>query len=210
MNKKSIAALAIAATMTLGVGASSYAWFTSKAESVSNTVETGKLSVSVAAPGFGETTPIIISNAQPGDESGTYTFTVTNNGTLPLRGYLKLIPDTTVENYNADLATHIQIEGFSLKKNEITVPSVVISDGKTLAQAEAMLPALENQGLVMQPNDFYTVSLKFKLNENTGNEMQNKGYGLKLGVYTTQNRADAAADLISRITNGSVPDNATN
>lgn len=79
MNKKSIAALAIAATMTLGVGASSYAWFTSTATSNMNKFQAGTLGVttSITNPDKTDSLDLLITNMECGT-SATYTYTVDN------------------------------------------------------------------------------------------------------------------------------------
>lgn len=83
MNKKSIAALALAAVMTFGVGASSYAWFTSQAKSTNNTIQTGTLAIGLA--GTSAQYPFTLNNLYPGIEgSKTGHITVKNNGSINL------------------------------------------------------------------------------------------------------------------------------
>lgn len=85
MNRKSIAALAIAAVMTAGVGASSYAWFTSQATSVNNIVQTGTLLISGTNPDS-SLKAFTITNLYPGTEgSKTDNITVKNNGSINLQ-----------------------------------------------------------------------------------------------------------------------------
>lgn len=77
MKKKSIAALAIAATMTLGVGASSYAWFTSSATSSVNTFKSGILGLTKTQDTWG-TIGIDLNNMECSD-SRVYTYEFNNN-----------------------------------------------------------------------------------------------------------------------------------
>lgn len=85
MNRKSIAALAIAAVMTVGVGASSYAWFTSQATSVNNTVQTGTLAIG-GTNGSTTLKTFTLDNLYPGAEgSKSDSITIKNNGTINLQ-----------------------------------------------------------------------------------------------------------------------------
>lgn len=84
MNKRSIAALALAAVMTLGVAASSYAWFTSQATSYNNTVNTGTLVIG-GPSGNSTLKAFTLSNLYPGAEgSKSENITIRNNGSINL------------------------------------------------------------------------------------------------------------------------------
>lgn len=91
MNKKSIAALAIAATMTLGVGASSYAWFTSSATSSNNVFMTGKLKAGIGSQWKTlQSGNINVNNMQPGD-SKTLTVSVNNDSSTLDMKYMLVV-----------------------------------------------------------------------------------------------------------------------
>jgi predicted ribosomally synthesized peptide with SipW-like signal peptide/uncharacterized repeat protein (TIGR01451 family) len=153
MNKKLITALALAAIMTFGAGASSYAWFTSTATSANNTFKAGTLSVTgkggdVSTTRLGGGTADL-TNMEPGD-TATYTYIIDNmkDGTassLNLVFANKVTPDLHFLNDNIrhhDSLLEVAKFDLTVTKSDGANFNTALSDnlkGLTFAQLEAEL-----------------------------------------------------------------------
>lgn len=157
MNRKSIAALAIAAVMTAGVGASSYAWFTSQATSVNNTVQTGTLAIG-GTNGSTTLKTFTLDNLYPGtDGTKSEYITVKNNGSINLQYSVT----STFKGGEANLYNVAQVK--------VTNPAGVV---KYNGMLNLLNKALANKTLAVGESEtlYFTVSLP----DNAGNEYQNK------------------------------------
>jgi predicted ribosomally synthesized peptide with SipW-like signal peptide len=81
MNKKILASMVVIGILALAMGYGTYSYFSSTKTSTSNTFTAGTLSISL---GESETTEISIGNMAPGDVTGNWVITITNDGNLPL------------------------------------------------------------------------------------------------------------------------------
>lgn len=185
MNKKSIAALAIAATMTLGAGASSYAWFTSSAKSTANTFQTGTLKIHDTFAGWNSTTDL--DNMQPGDTK-TYQFTVanTNNSGNVSSLDLRYKNDLTDDNYS-DTYSLLKAASFTVSIAGTNATAAQTVDYNGLKTFLATTRTFTGGGDAK--SDTYTIVIN--LPTGTGNDYQGQSGTFTIKTRAGQNTASA-------------------
>jgi predicted ribosomally synthesized peptide with SipW-like signal peptide len=157
MNRKSIAALAVAAVMTVGVGASSYAWFTSQATSVNNVVQTGTLVIG-GPSGTATLKHFTLNNLYPGkDGSKSENITIRNNGSINL----KYTVSSTFKSGEGNL---YNIANVAVKNNS----GVILYNGKL----NLLNKALANKSLLV--GEAETLNFTVSLPESADNQYQGK------------------------------------
>lgn len=202
INKKSMAALAAAVVITVGGGASSYAWFTSTAVSQSNTFRAGTLSIdgttwdtNLKTNGAGDYTAAL-GNLQPLD-SKDFKFTISNKLSTGAVSTLDAAYQIDLEN------KHTEQDGKDLMgaakfriycdNAEIVIPNVEPStDGYTFDQIRKYF--INNTG-VLQSNGNNEVKKAYKITvkipEDTDNTFQGALGKFDVNISATQNIAGA-------------------
>ena len=88
MDKKILVSMMVIGLVATLAGAGLYAYFSDTETSTSNTFTAGTLDISL---GESETTEISIGNMAPGDVTGDWVITITNDGTLDLAWFGNLV-----------------------------------------------------------------------------------------------------------------------
>lgn len=105
MKKKAIISLVLIAMLAFGIGAGSFAWFTSQATSTDNVFTAGTLTID--SPGTIATSDLGVSNIYPSwNESKTVT--VHNNGSLDFK--YRMSVQALTENILYDGTTPLQVK----------------------------------------------------------------------------------------------------
>lgn len=153
MNRKSITALAVAAVMTLGVAASSYAWFTSQATSVNNVAQTGTLVLGGPA-GNSTLKAFTLNNLYPGAQgSKSENITIRNNGSINLQYTVSSTYKGGADNlYNiaqvkiAKPSGDVVYNGYLNALNKALVnTSLLVGESETLNFTVSLLDDADNQ-----------------------------------------------------------------
>ena len=189
MNKKSIIALAAATAITVGLGAGSYAWFTSTATSSGNAFKTGVLGISQT--GFAESDATWgatrgndgkwqvkdnLANMQCGDEK-TYTFTVSNKkenvvSTLDIK-YKSVISNLPIDT-DKDLLDVARFDVICTGTNPITETNLTFTQLSTLLSTDRELKVNSNN----EVKDEYTIKVKLP-----GNLVDQSGMDVNDDLY---------------------------
>lgn len=174
LKRKSIAALAATVVLTMGVGTSSYAWFTSSATSKDNKFTAGTLGITSDKSKEELASGVLaLDNMQPGD-SFTYNYTVDNMrdgkaSTLPL-----VFKNVIEDNFKVPADSLLNAAKFDLTitNTKGATPQAKNLTGANYAKLKAELEkeATLNGG----DNNFVTYSIKVVLPDVTGNEYQGK------------------------------------
>jgi spore coat-associated protein N len=186
MNKKSIIALAASAAITVGLGAGSYAWFTSTATSSGNVFKTGILSIDQSVTGWSNVgaAEVTVDNMQPGDQK-VLPFTI-NNGTSTLD--LKYKIQLTAGTPGAGIANLLDAAKFELKLNG----AYMVVD-KTLSEMNAFLATTDGIKTLNAGHKADSYELIVTLPEGTSNAYQG-GEG-SFTITTRATQTDATADF---------------
>lgn len=215
MKTKKIAALAIAAAVTLGAGAyGTRAWFTSSATSGANQIQAGTLKVNVNGADEVQSFVIPLKNtlAEPGDVltnpngDGYYSITIKNNGSLNMATFGRFTLDTT--GGNEQLAKDIMIQDYKVTFNRSTPradDNFIVNGVKSNEQFATNLYGWVNgngpldipgtpwdiEGL--KPGESFTIT--FRLVYNTDATVQGKTINMGYEVNATQVNKGAIEDL---------------
>lgn len=173
--KKQSAVIAVSVfVMVIGIIGTSYALFMKVDQSEEQTVQSGSL-VMQLSPYDGST--VISSNNTPiGDNEGMltkgYSFSVTNNGTLPITYYIALYnnPDDTSTKLDYKYIKVSLDNGTPFLLSSITSKD---SNGRSILK----------QGISLAPNKYDTHNIKVWIDEDTPESEIGKSLSLKIYAY---------------------------
>ena len=160
--------------MVIGIIGTSYALFMKVDQSEEQTVQSGSL-VMQLSPYDGST--VISSNNTPiGDNEGMltkgYSFSVTNNGTLPITYYIALY------NNPDDTSTKLDYKYIKVSLDNGT-PFLLSSITSKDSSGRSIL----NQGISLAPNKYDTHNIKVWIDEDTPESEIGKSLSLKIYAY---------------------------
>lgn len=184
MKKKSIVALTAAAAISVGLGAGSYAWFTSTATSAGNEFKTGTLNITQDVSAWSDVGAgtVDVTNMQPGDQK-MLSFTIgKGTSSLDLKYKIELVAVTQ----DANIPNLLDVAKFELRVNGTSMQSQ-----KTISQMNDFLTTYIKTLDASNVSDSY--QLIVTLPEDTGN-----GYQGGTGSFTIKTRAtqtDIKADF---------------
>jgi predicted ribosomally synthesized peptide with SipW-like signal peptide len=208
LSKKGLAAIAIAGTIALGggIGAGTYAYFTSQATSTGNTITAGRLEINRGNSNLGE---FVVTDTnkvyQPGDivtmdenkKPGAHKFTIENSGNLNL-AYLCNFEFT---GQDTELANAIYIR--NLKRTYKGNKELIISEGKMGNRLQQLQDA-DNKQLHIDKYDANgnkdtdtRISLMEWINWNNDSAGLSCGYGLgTLGILEGESKEIWEVELV--------------
>ena len=173
--KKQSAVIAVSVfVMVIGIIGTSYALFMKVDQSEEQTVQSGSL-VMQLSPYDGST--VISSNNTPiGDNEGMltkgYSFSVTNNGTLPITYYIALY------NNPDDTSTKLDYKYIKVSLDNGT-PFLLSSITSKDSSGRSIL----KQGISLAPNKYDTHNIKVWIDEDTPESEIGKSLSLKIYAY---------------------------
>ncbi len=173
--KKQSAVIAVSVfVMVIGIIGTSYALFMKVDQSEEQTVQSGSL-VMQLSPYDGST--VISSNNTPiGDSEGMltkgYSFSVTNNGTLPITYYIALY------NNPDDTSTKLDYKYIKVSLDNGT-PFLLSSITSKDSSGRSIL----KQGISLAPNKYDTHNIKVWIDEDTPESEIGKSLSLKIYAY---------------------------
>ena len=173
--KKQSAVIAVSVfVMVIGIIGTSYALFMKVDQSEEQTVQSGSL-VMQLSPYDGST--VISSNNTPiGDNEGMltkgYSFSVTNNGTLPITYYIALY------NNPDDTSTKLDYKYIKVSLDNGT-PFLLSSITNKDSSGRSIL----KQGISLAPNKYDTHNIKVWIDEDTPESEIGKSLSLKIYAY---------------------------
>ena len=173
--KKQSAVIAVSVfVMVIGIIGTSYALFMKVDQSEEQTVQSGSL-VMQLSPYDGST--VISSNNTPiGDNGGMltkgYSFSVTNNGTLPITYYIALY------NNPDDTSTKLDYKYIKVSLDNGT-PFLLSSITSKDSSGRSIL----KQGISLAPNKYDTHNIKVWIDEDTPESEIGKSLSLKIYAY---------------------------
>ena len=183
-NQKIIITILVLLILVIG---GSYAWLTLTLKGEKKTViHAGKLSMNLdesSSDGISLLNTYPLTD-QEGLNTEEYTFTLTNDGTIP-NSYIIYLDDTT-ENTNK---ISYSVLKYDLKKTEYTSTGSVKNTQTDTMQFLSDIKT--DDGLILdtgilQPNEYNEYSLQLWMDYDAGNEYQNSGFNAKLKVAGSQ------------------------
>ena len=183
-NQKIIITILVLLILVIG---GSYAWLTLTLKGEKKTViHAGKLSMNLdesSSDGISLLNTYPLTD-QEGLNTEEYTFTLTNDGSIP-NSYIIYLDDTT-ENTNK---ISYSVLKYDLKKTEYTSTGSVKNTQTDTMQFLSDIKT--DDGLILdtgilQPNEYNEYSLQLWMDYDAGNEYQNSGFNAKLKVAGSQ------------------------
>jgi predicted ribosomally synthesized peptide with SipW-like signal peptide len=213
MNKKILASIMVIGMLALAMGYGTYSYFSSTKTSTSNTFTAGTLDISL---GESETTEISIGNMAPGDVTGDWVITITNDGTLNLAWFGDLVVTGGIKLREAIYIDYAKMEflpgpwepednfikdgrGFGSWPDWYNYladlsPFKVVTL-KNFDDNEGMCPGTPYEFMgALKPSYSYKLTLRFGFAKDAGNEYQGDAVApvtISFKVDATQVNADA-------------------
>ena len=175
----------------------SYASFTSSSGNAARTVQAGELTVNFTEGDTISINPVPLAN-NLGEGTDAYTFTITNNGTIP--SYFRIDLHST---FGSD-ASNLHYLEYSLKSTN----NKDINENKIIEQSN-----IDIYSATLNPKDSMTFELRVWMRANTPNELQGENADIKININSHVKQAyrglDEAIKEDSLVRETSIPDSST-
>lgn len=194
LNQKGLMVLAIVGAVAIGggIGAGSYAYFTSKATSTSNIIQAGTLKMKVNNGDNGTnfmTKDINVKNIYPGYKSEPQTFKIRNDGNLAMKVRIsttKINIDNILYNgkyqdngkdKQATQRLQVKICKYEGNTNKILITNEWVNIDK-------LNEVILSNKIEPEKEENYTI--EYRLDESAGNEFQDASVALTFDIEATQ------------------------
>ena len=171
----------------------SYASFTSSSGTAARTIQSGDLTTEFTEGNMISINPVPLAN-NLGEETDSYTFTITNNGTVS--SYFRIDLHSTF-GYDDSYLHYLE---YSLKENDSN-----FSENKIVEY-----PDIDIYSATLEPGDSMTFELRVWMRANTPNELQGENANIKINVQSHVKQAyrglDEAIKEDSLVRETSLPD----